>query len=681
MDSLKDRRKPDLEDVEFLDDDDDLYFDEEDPEDTVPEEEADDDLMFIDDDFDYDVFRFDRAKQEQAAAEAQETANAESMYSEEAFADEEAAYEESEDVYEEASDEMYEDYEEDEDADSAYEDEEYEESEYEEEYEEEDDDATQYIDPEQVKSARVEGFVSVEEEPDLDSMSKKERKKYLKEKKKAEKAQKKEEKKQAKEAPVYDENGEEVKKPKVWKKVLKIFFLTILSLIVAAYVGGAGYFYTHFAPGSVVNDTDVSLMNVTQVQEIIKGQVENYSLQVLERKGASEVIKGTDVGLEYVPDDQVAAILHAQNALIWPYRLAMNIVEDAASTHASVQLDEEKFKQTVAGLNCSDPEQMIAPENSYANLEGNIYAPHPAEEGTTIKPDVLKEVLREALLNTAESVDLDAGDCYTNPEITEDDPEINRICDTKNELIGLSITYHFGDEVDVLDGATTDAWITWDEDLKPTIDEEKIKAWAVEFGKKHDTVGSARTFTGAAGREVTISGGSYGWSVDEEKEIEQVKKMFADHESQDREPIWATTAASHDAIDWGNTYVEVDIAMQHMWYFKDGNCIFENDVVTGLPTPARQTTPGVWSILEKKRNKVLRGARLSDGSYEYETPVAYWARVTWTGIGFHDATWQPSFGGNRYTYAGSHGCINMSYSGVQQFYDLIFEGCPVIVHQ
>ena len=65
-----------------------------------------------------------------------------------------------------------------------------------------------------------------------------------------------------------------------------------------------------------------------------------------------------------------------------------------------------------------------------------------------------------------------------------------------------------------------------------------------------------------------------------------------------------------------------------------------------------------YSLTYKSRNKTLRGTKKPDGTYEYETPVAYWMPFN-GGIGFHDATWQSSFGGNRYLSHGSHGCVNM----------------------
>ena len=77
----------------------------------------------------------------------------------------------------------------------------------------------------------------------------------------------------------------------------------------------------------------------------------------------------------------------------------------------------------------------------------------------------------------------------------------------------------------------------------------------------------------------------------------------------------------------------------------DGAVALETDVVTGYPTPEKETPAGVYNILEIQRNKTLVGEIDPDtGEPEYETPVSFWMRVTWSGIGFHDATWQPGFG-------------------------------------
>ena len=151
-----------------------------------------------------------------------------------------------------------------------------------------------------------------------------------------------------------------------------------------------------------------------------------------------------------------------------------------------------------------------------------------------------------------------------------------------------------------------------------------------------------------------------------------------------KEPVYEKTVASHSQQDWGDTYVEVDLSTQHMWYIVNGSVQLETDIVTGLASdPNRATPSGVYSILEMKRDKVLTGeTNPSTGEPIYRTKVSYWMRVTWTGIGFHDAIWQSAFGGNRYqTSAGSHGCINMPLDQAASLYDMLEMGTPVVIHE
>jgi len=70
-----------------------------------------------------------------------------------------------------------------------------------------------------------------------------------------------------------------------------------------------------------------------------------------------------------------------------------------------------------------------------------------------------------------------------------------------------------------------------------------------------------------------------------------------------------------------------------------------------------------------------------NGKKIYETMVQYWMPFEGNGIGFHDATWQPSFGGSMYANGyGSHGCVNLSYSDAQTLYGIIDYDDVVVVH-
>ena len=131
--------------------------------------------------------------------------------------------------------------------------------------------------------------------------------------------------------------------------------------------------------------------------------------------------------------------------------------------------------------------------------------------------------------------------------------------------------------------------------------------------------------------------------------------------------------------DIGSTYIEVDLSAQHLYYYQDGSIILESDIVSGdMQYAERQTPPGIFQLYYKKSPSVLKGKMLENGKYEYERPVTYWMPFN-GGIGFHDASWQPYFGGNRFREGGgSHGCINLPADKAAELYNRIDESVPIV---
>lgn len=124
----------------------------------------------------------------------------------------------------------------------------------------------------------------------------------------------------------------------------------------------------------------------------------------------------------------------------------------------------------------------------------------------------------------------------------------------------------------------------------------------------------------------------------------------------------------------GNTYVEIDISAQHLWYYENLELKFESDVVTGNTALGHNTPTGAYYLRARMTNQTLTGAN-------YASFVSYWMPFIGNSIGMHDATWRSSFGGNIYTYNGSHGCVNMPKAKAQELFNMIKTGTPVIVHQ
>ena len=143
------------------------------------------------------------------------------------------------------------------------------------------------------------------------------------------------------------------------------------------------------------------------------------------------------------------------------------------------------------------------------------------------------------------------------------------------------------------------------------------------------------------------------------------------------------TAAVYNGVgqrDWGNRYLDVDISEQHVrFYGDDGAIIWETDFISGMPDGTHDTVPGTWYVNNKESPSKLIG--YENGKKIYETTVTYWMPFEGNGIGFHDATWQPGFGGTMYANGyGSHGCVNLSYSAAQELYGIVQVGDVVVVH-
>ncbi|MDR0346857.1 MAG: L,D-transpeptidase/peptidoglycan binding protein [Coriobacteriales bacterium] len=455
----------------------------------------------------------------------------------------------------------------------------------------------------------------------------------------------------------------------------------VCVILITAYGAATYYFSLHFDFNTSINNVDCSLKTVEEVEQTIHERVSSYQMTIKGRESLNRILKAADVELVYVPDGQVQALLDEQNPFLWITSLFRR--PENRTTTPSVTFDEKKFDTAIRRLDLFNALRMQPPEDAYAEFKDSRYVVHPEKSGSTLDEPRTKETIKKGLRVMIFTIDLDEAGCYVPPKVFGNNPDLNEQVRVYNAYVPFEITYQFGDEVEILDASIALDWIDIAEDGSGTLNEGALIAWMRDFGLRHDTVGKERNFTSKTGEEATVAGGTYGWEVDETAEIEAVKAAIINHSGEEREPYYVQRAAEHASPgdpDWGTTYIELDLTNQHMYYIVDGNIELEADVVTGAPWGGRATPPGVYSILQMLSPTVLVGQIQAGGEPEYETPVSFWMRMTWEGHGFHDATWQPWFGGSRYTYAGSHGCINMSYYDARDLYNVLEMGTPVVSH-
>lgn len=454
----------------------------------------------------------------------------------------------------------------------------------------------------------------------------------------------------------------------------------VLAGICLIYVAISVYFMSHFFVNTKINGKNFSGKTASDVEKYLQTNIKDYKLTILENEGRQDVISGSEIGLEYRAGTETEKLLKDQNGFAWPKAF---FTENSRKVSVNVSYNEESLNQRISQLSCLQTEQTPA-ENAKPEFDGNQYVIKPEVYGNAVDKERLTEQVKVHITEFQPQLDMVETKCYAKPKYVEDSKEVQEACDAMNKYVNASITYPMNEPV-VVDKALISQWLQVDGEMKVSLNTEAMKQWFTAFGDKYDTQGTTRTFTTPAGKSATVTGGTYGWSIDEDTELVNLQNSILNGEVVTREPAYYAggTAAAHSGQDWGNTYAEVDMSAQHMWYVQNGQVVLETDVVTGEPIPSRITPEGVYSLMWKQRDATLVGdIKPETGKPEYETDVAYWMQVTSSGVGFHDAIWQTAFGGTLYQIpgTGSHGCINMPLDQAGALFNMIEPGTPVIFH-
>lgn len=465
-------------------------------------------------------------------------------------------------------------------------------------------------------------------------------------------------------------------KKKKRKKTAAIVAGIIIGVLVLIYVGFAIFFSSHFMFFTKINGTDFSLKSVSQVEAYMKQQVADYVLTLKESDGGSEKISGSDISLKYVPGEQLEKLAKKQNNFLWITSLWNH---PKITSEIGVEYDKDALAKITEGLECLKPENQTVSVDAHPEFQNDKFVVVPEVVGTKIDTEKFNEAVTKAINGFKPTLDLFKTGCYILPRFVSDSQEVVAATDAMNSYLGANVTYDFNPATEVVDASVISQWVTVDADMNVTFNEEAVRAFIQSLADKYDTKGKPRTFTTATGNTVNVTGGSYGWKIDQEAEYNALIANIQNAETVTREPNYASRAASHEGNDVGSTYAEVDLSNQMMYFVQNGQVVLQSGIVTGNPNKGNGTPQGVYSLAYKALDQVLRGTKKPDGTYEYETPVKFWMPFN-GGIGFHDATWQSSFGGSRYQTNGSHGCVNLPYDVAAQLYNLITAGTPVVCH-
>lgn len=443
-----------------------------------------------------------------------------------------------------------------------------------------------------------------------------------------------------------------------------------VTAVAVVYVGFAVYFQSHFCFGTKIDGISVGGQSAAGVEELIRKEIENYALTLLERENETETIAGNSISLEPVFHGEVQNLLGQQKGYMWIVTLFRGKELELTKV---VSYDETALDEILRNLTAVKNERQRMPvDATYSTYnETDGYTLVPADYGTTIDETALGRAVADAIMRLDEELDLSEDGCYVNPLVGDDNEELLTLIDDLNRYVRTVITYEFGDEREVLDAQTIHTWLG-DADGKIAVDEDAVLTYVKTLAKTYNTAYRPKELETSYGKTVTISNGFYGWRIDNEGEMAQILADLATGEAVTREPIYAQTANNHGENDYGDSYVEINLTAQHLFLYKDGELVLETDFVSGDVAKGHSTPTGAFGVTYTTKDAVLRGA-------DYETPVKYWMPFAGD-VGMHDATWRRSFGSNIYKTNGSHGCINLPLSAAKKIYETIDKGYAVLVY-
>ena len=469
-------------------------------------------------------------------------------------------------------------------------------------------------------------------------------------------------------------------------RALKVFGITsgvLIAIVLVAYIVGAVFFMGHFLPNTFIDDMDLSMKTDDEVMELLDKTVSSYQIDVV-GNGFSYHATSADMGMDVDSKAIVQAMHDDLDEWKWPLLLMESSHDESARLVVTYLKDEveKKIAKKVKKFN-KDAKAPVNATIAYDD-EKDEFTVKPEEIGEQLDADIVKASVTEAISQLQPSLKLTV-DHLLQPTVFSTDEKLIESAKLASGMVSAHLVLKLnGQTVNEIDGSQLSQFISIKDDLSVKFDNKALKEWVAEMADGYDTIGTERHYTRVDGKEIIVKGGSYGWEIDTEATKEAIIDAIKEGRKTSIDIPCISTADTYSAAgerDWGNRYIDVDLSEQYVrFYGKNGKIIWEADCITGAPDGKRNTWEGVWYVNNKESPSTLIGYTES-GKKDYETKVKYWMPFEGNGIGFHDAPWQPDFGGDMYEIGyGSHGCVNLSSADAEELYSIIEIGDVVVVH-
>ena len=463
-------------------------------------------------------------------------------------------------------------------------------------------------------------------------------------------------------------------KKHLFRNLIVIFFILISQLAVL-YIGLAFYYRNAFEYGTWINHIYCTGKNIEEVNQELIEQYVYDGITIYDKEQNAYRIGADDIQYRYDFQESLKTYLDGQNAWLW-----MDSLWTVRETEIRpvISYDEEALEQCFEAMPFLTEQEreerryeIIRTEQGYELLN---------ERCDVLDVEKARQTVAEAVWNGNTEISLVEAGCYYDMELTEEMQDTKRQWEQLQELQDCHIVYQMGEDLIPIDASVVCNWILLKEDGGFALDdtgalqlrEDAITEFIAKLAEQYDTVGCERQFSTTTRGVITIGGGIYGNKLDQEAETAYLTEAFLNKKEEVHTPVYLQSAMQQGKDDIGNTYVEIDMGEQMMYFYLNGELQVETPVVTGNTSRRMGTPSGVNYVYLKQTDRILRG----EG---YASHVNFWMPVKGN-IVIHDASWRSKYGGTIYQTNGSHGCINTPYNAMVQIYEMVEVGTPVVMY-
>lgn len=462
-----------------------------------------------------------------------------------------------------------------------------------------------------------------------------------------------------------------------WKKgtiMILIGFIVSAIIIGGVYTTAMNIILTdRFPENTTYNGIDISNKTLSEVENSIEELKNSYKIKV-QTLGDEIDIKGSDIGIEVKVTEELKFFMGECKGTIWPIKIKL---EGREFNGYNVSYDKEALNKILNQSEYISQEKIaVESENAYISKELSStgeWTIVPEVQGSIIDQDRLDKVMEEKIEKLSDRVNIVEEGVYVEPDITSTNVELNKNLESLNASTSFNISYDINGVKKEFNREYMSEYLEQNEAGEYFVNYEKAADSFVDLlNSELTTLGLGTNFKTTSGKNIYVPGGNWGWWLDWNKTYNKLMELIEVGEDAVGEVYWLQTCPMYGDREFEN-YVEIDLGNQHLYLYKQGNLIGDWDIVSGMANdPGKRTPEGIYILTYKDTDAVLSGPG-------YSSPVDYWMPFN-GGIGIHDASWQPSFGGDDYFYRGSHGCINMPLDGAATVYNYIDKTYAIICY-